>query len=85
MKLGDTGIDLRKNHALIFLLIVKTKIFMGRVWGILVLVIDVLAILDVLKSDREIEKKILWIVVILLLPLLGALAWYGVSRKIINL
>lgn len=58
---------------------------MGRVWGILVLVIDVLAILDVLKSDREIEKKILWIVVILLLPLLGALAWYGVSRKIINL
>jgi hypothetical protein len=58
---------------------------MGRVWGILVLVIDVLAILDVLKSNREIEKKILWIVVILLLPLLGALAWYGVSRKIINL
>jgi hypothetical protein len=58
---------------------------MGRVWGILVLVIDVLAILDVLKSNREIEKKILWIVVILLLPLLGAIAWYGVSRKIINL
>lgn len=58
---------------------------MGRIWGILVLVIDVLAILDVLKSNREIEKKILWIVVILLLPLLGALAWYGVSRKIINL
>jgi hypothetical protein len=58
---------------------------MGRVWGILVLVIDVLAILDILKSNREIEKKILWIVVILLLPLLGALAWYGVSRKIINL
>jgi hypothetical protein len=58
---------------------------LGRVWGILVLVIDVLAILDVLKSNREIEKKILWIAVILLLPLLGALAWYGVSRKIINL
>ena len=58
---------------------------MARVWSILVLVIDVLAILEVLKSDREIEKKILWIAVILLLPVLGALAWYGVSRKIINL
>jgi hypothetical protein len=57
---------------------------MGRIWGILVIVIDVLAILDVLKSDREMEKKILWIAVIVLVPLFGALIWYVVSRKIIN-
>jgi hypothetical protein len=58
---------------------------MGRIWTILVLVIDVLAVLDVLKSDRELEKKILWIAIIILVPLLGALIWYVVSRKIINL
>lgn len=57
---------------------------MGRIWGILVIVIDVLAVLDVLKSDRELEKKILWIAVIVLVPLFGALIWYVVSRKIIN-
>lgn len=57
---------------------------MGRIWGILVIVIDVLAILDVLKSDRELEKKILWIAVIILVPLFGAVVWYLVSRKIIN-
>jgi len=57
---------------------------MGRIWGILVIVIDVLAVLDVLKSDREMEKKILWIAVIVLVPLFGALIWYVVSRKIIN-
>jgi len=58
---------------------------MGRIGSILILVIDVLAILDVLKSNKEIEKKILWIAVIILLPLLGAIVWYLVSRRIINL
>jgi hypothetical protein len=58
---------------------------MGRIWTIFVLVIDVLAVLDVLKSDRELEKKILWIAVIILVPLLGALIWFLVSRKVINL
>lgn len=58
---------------------------MGRIWAILVIVIDVLAVLDVLKSPREIEKKILWIAVIILVPLFGAVMWYIVSRRIIRL
>ncbi len=58
---------------------------MGRIWAILVLAIDVLAVLDVLKSPREIEKKILWIAIIILVPLLGAVMWYIVSRRIIKL
>lgn len=57
---------------------------MGRIWGIIVIIIDVLAVLDVLKSNKEMEKKILWIAVIILFPLFGALIWYAVSRKIIN-
>lgn len=58
---------------------------MARIWFILVVVIDVLAILDVWKSAGSTERKILWIVIILLLPIAGPLAWYLVSRKIINL
>jgi hypothetical protein len=58
---------------------------MVRIWFLLVLVIDVLAILDVWKSGGSNERKILWIVIILLLPIAGPLAWYLVSRKIINL
>jgi hypothetical protein len=58
---------------------------MGRIGFILVLVIDVLAILDVWKRESSNEKKLLWTVVILLLPLLGPIAWYLVSRRIINL
>jgi Phospholipase_D-nuclease N-terminal len=58
---------------------------MARVWFILILIIDVLAILDVWKRESSNEKRLLWIVVILLLPIAGPLAWYAVSRKIINI
>jgi hypothetical protein len=58
---------------------------MARIWFIIVLVIDVLAILDVWQRGSNSEKKLLWIVVILLLPVAGPLAWYLVSRKIIKI
>jgi len=58
---------------------------MGRIWFILVIVVDVLAILDVLKRESSNEKRLLWIVIILLLPLAGPIAWYLISRKIINI
>lgn len=58
---------------------------MARIGTILIFIIDVLAILDVWKRESDNTKKILWTVVILLLPLFGALAWYAVSRKIINI
>jgi len=58
---------------------------MGRLLYILIILIDVLAILDVWKREPSMEKRLLWIVIILLLPLLGPVAWYLISRKIINL
>lgn len=58
---------------------------MGRIIYILTVVVAVLAILDVLRTPIETEKKILWIIIILILPVLGAIAWYLVSRKIINI
>lgn len=58
---------------------------MGRLGTILIIVIDVLAVMDVLRSDRETERKVIWILIIIVLPLLGPLSWYLVSRKIINL
>lgn len=58
---------------------------MARIWFIIVLVIDVLAILDVWKREGSNERKLLWTVVILLLPIVGPLAWYGISRGVIKL
>lgn len=58
---------------------------MGRILFIIILVIDVLAILDVWKRESANDKKLLWTVVIILLPVAGPLAWYAISRRIINL
>jgi hypothetical protein len=58
---------------------------MGRVGALLLFIIDVIAVLDVLRSNKETEGKVIWILIIIVLPLLGPLAWYLVSRKIINL
>jgi hypothetical protein len=58
---------------------------MGRIWLTLIVVIDVLAILDVWKQESSNEKRLLWTVAILFMPILGPLAWYAVSRKVIKL
>ncbi len=58
---------------------------MGRLWGILIVVIIVLAVMDVWRREFSTEKRILWSIVIVVFPVVGALAWYAVSRKIINL
>jgi hypothetical protein len=57
---------------------------MFRIGPLLILVVDIFAVWDILKSDKEMEKKILWIVIVILAPLLGAIAWYLFSRRIIN-
>ena len=58
---------------------------MIRIWFVLVLVLDVVAILDVWQRESNNEKRLLWTVIILLLPLAGPIAWYLISRKIIKL
>jgi hypothetical protein len=39
--------------------------------GLVVFVLDIIAIVDCLKSNADTVKKLLWILVILLLPVLG--------------
>jgi hypothetical protein len=46
-----------------------------------VLVLDVLSILDVFKSGKDAEKKAIWIVIILLLPLAGPLLYFVLTRR----
>lgn len=58
---------------------------MVRIWALLGLIIIILAVVDVWQREHSMEKRLLWTVVIIVFPFLGALAWYLVSRKIINL
>ena len=44
--------------------------------GVLILVADIWAILNIVQSNVTTVKKLLWILVILLLPALGLLIWW---------
>ncbi|MEQ8364196.1 MAG: PLDc N-terminal domain-containing protein [Cyclobacteriaceae bacterium] len=53
---------------------------MIRLLGILVLVLDVIVVLDIYRSDKDTEKKVLWILIVFFLPLLGPLLYYVVGK-----
>ena len=47
----------------------------GGIFGLLILIGDIWAILNVIQSNASMGGKLVWIVVILLLPLLGLVIW----------
>lgn len=50
-------------------------------WGLLILAGDVWAIINILQSAVSNEKKLIWIIVVALLPLLGLVLWYFLGPR----
>jgi succinate dehydrogenase/fumarate reductase cytochrome b subunit len=50
-------------------------------WGLLILVGDIWAIINIFQSAASNEKKLLWIVAVALLPLLGLILWYFLGPR----
>lgn len=46
------------------------------IFGILVLIGDIWAIINIFQSAASNEKKLLWTVVVILLPVLGLILWF---------
>ena len=53
----------------------------GGVWGLIVLVADIWAIVNISQSSASTEKKVLWIVLVILLPVLGFAIWFFAGPK----
>ena len=49
--------------------------------GLVVLALDIIAIVDVAKGGGDVGRKILWIVLILLLPVLGMILYFLLGRS----
>jgi len=49
--------------------------------GLLILIGDVWAIIYIFLSSASNEKKLLWTLVVLLLPLLGLILWYFLGPR----
>jgi hypothetical protein len=49
--------------------------------SLVILVLDIIAIIDVIKGSMDTVKKVLWIVLIILLPVIGLILYYLLGRK----
>jgi hypothetical protein len=54
---------------------------MGRLISLLILIVDILVIVDILRSNKETEKKILWIIAVVFLPILGPILYYFIGKN----
>ena len=49
--------------------------------GLIILILDIIAIVDVLKSSRDVVGKLLWILLILILPVIGMVLYFIFGRS----
>ena len=54
---------------------------MNSLIGLVILVLDILAIVKIVDSKLETDRKILWTAIIILLPVLGLVVWYLFGRS----
>ena len=51
------------------------------VLGVLILIGDIWALINILQSSAANSKKLLWVVVVVLLPLVGLILWYFMGPR----
>ena len=54
---------------------------MGGLWGLIVLVADIWAIVNIFQSSASTEKKVLWTVLVILLPVIGFAFWFFMGPR----
>jgi Phospholipase_D-nuclease N-terminal len=50
-------------------------------FGLVVLIADVWAIVNIFQSASDTGKKVLWTVLVIILPVLGFILWYFLGPK----
>lgn len=53
----------------------------GGLFGLILLILDIWAIVSTIQSRSSTGKKVLWIVILLLLPLIGFILWLLIGPK----
>ncbi len=52
----------------------------GGICGIVILVLDIIAVVEVAGSSRDTVSKLLWILLIFILPIVGLIIYYFAGR-----
>ncbi|MEO7988815.1 MAG: PLD nuclease N-terminal domain-containing protein [Chryseolinea sp.] len=54
---------------------------MWRLISFIILIIDIVVVLEILRSNKDLEKKVLWIIAVVFLPILGPILYYLIGKK----
>jgi hypothetical protein len=68
---------------LALVLFFAARLVLGVLWAfgsLVVFVVDVVAIVDVVTGERSIVAKVVWVVLILMMPILGVLLYVVLGR-----
>jgi hypothetical protein len=57
------------------------EIQIGGLFGLILLIVDIWAIIKTVDSRATTGIKVLWVVVILLLPLVGLILWFFLGPR----
>ena len=49
--------------------------------GLIILVLDIIAIISIVQSGLSVAMKIVWELVVLLLPIIGMILWFLIGNK----
>ena len=55
--------------------------FQGGIFALIVLIADVWAIVNVFQSSADTGRKVIWTVLVILMPVLGFVLWYFLGPK----
>ncbi len=55
--------------------------YRNGLWGLIVLIADVWALINILQSGADTGTKVLWVVLVIFLPVLGFILWYFIGPK----
>ena len=53
----------------------------NSLWGLLILAADIWAIINIFQSSVSNEKKLIWIIAVVLLPVLGLVLWFFLGPR----
>ena len=53
----------------------------GSVFGLIIFVLDIWAIASIINSGASGGKKIIWVLVVAILPVVGLIAWWFAGPK----
>lgn len=54
---------------------------MSGLLGLIVLVLDIIAVVDIIKSTMDTGKKILWVILVFILPIVGMILYFVLRKK----